>query len=543
MKSFVNLFANKSRIDKVNGLMKMEMKIEEHKIEMLKWEDFEKNARNRKIVLYGVGNGAEVYFHRYKDEKIFLPEFIVDNDIMIQGHNAYQTVAECSDLFFENIKIYDFSKLKEYSGNQIVVVISSFLHYNEIAAQLEAEGVYDYFSVYCMEINALEGERNIIQDIIYDKFLQFSLKKKINQNKVCLLTWMGDFSGHGIEIARQLKRCCLDVDIIWLVMNLNLCVPEGIRTVWRKNKRCFLHEILTSKILLFDDNVLPDIPKREGQIYIQMKHWSSITLKMFGYDEARYRNDTKMMEGLCPGNIMDYVIVGSKFDEHTCRSGFDYHGKFIHAGSPRSDILFRRNDDMLESLCKRYDLKKDVRYLLYAPTYRLVKGEYSEIAYRSDMDFSSVKECLEQRFGGEWGILLRLHPFVAKKSKNISKPEYVIDVSDHHDPEELVALADVLVTDYSSIMFEPAYVKKPVFLLATDRKKYLNIERGFLLNYDKLPFPIAESNKELVANILNFDIENYKKDLKSFMQFYGVHEDGHASERAAEYILHLLSTQ
>jgi CDP-glycerol glycerophosphotransferase (TagB/SpsB family) len=133
-----------------------------------------------------------------------------------------------------------------------------------------------------------------------------------------------------------------------------------------------------------------------------------------------------------------------------------------------------------------------------------------------------------------------LHPFVANLSKNIEKLSYVIDVSDYYDSEELVAASDILITDYSSIMFEPAFVKKPVFLLATDRERYLREERGFLIDYDTLPFPIAESNEDLAEAIRKFSMEKYIQEMDAFMEKYGVHEDGHAGERAAKFILDLL---
>jgi CDP-glycerol glycerophosphotransferase (TagB/SpsB family) len=89
-------------------------------------------------------------------------------------------------------------------------------------------------------------------------------------------------------------------------------------------------------------------------------------------------------------------------------------------------------------------------------------------------------------------------------------------------------------------MFEPAFVKKPVFLFATDRKEYIDKEYDLLIDYDTLPFPIAESNEELARNIENFNQAEYEKKLDAFMEKYGVHEDGHASERAAEFISGLI---
>ncbi len=92
-------------------------------------------------------------------------------------------------------------------------------------------------------------------------------------------------------------------------------------------------------------------------------------------------------------------------------------------------------------------------------------------------------------------------------------------------------------------MFELGYVNKPVFLYAPDRNSYINREYDLLLDYDSLPFPIAENNNQLLHNILSYDETKYKANLRSFLERYGVHEDGLASERAADFIISKMSRE
>jgi len=158
-----------------------------------------------------------------------------------------------------------------------------------------------------------------------------------------------------------------------------------------------------------------------------------------------------------------------------------------------------------------------------------------------DLDFEQLKCSLEARFGGEWKILLRLHPSIAMEASKLTLPEYVIDTSIYENSQELVAASEIMITDYSSIMFEPAFVNKPVFLYAPDRETYINEERELLLDYDELPFSIARSNEELVNEIKEFSVDMYEKNVKAFFAKYGVCEDGHASERAARFIMKLIN--
>lgn len=101
-----------------------------------------------------------------------------------------------------------------------------------------------------------------------------------------------------------------------------------------------------------------------------------------------------------------------------------------------------------------------------------------------------------------------MHPFVSDTFVDEDDTR-IINVSHYPDSQELVAVSDAMITDYSSIMFEPAFVRKPVFLFAPDRKEYINGERPLLIDYDTLPFPIAETNEQLAENIMNFDNEKY----------------------------------
>jgi CDP-glycerol glycerophosphotransferase (TagB/SpsB family) len=291
---------------------------------------------------------------------------------------------------------------------------------------------------------------------------------------------------------------------------------------------------------------VPDnIVKKQGQVYIQTKHWASVTLKKFYLDS---KTITDIPEDVAywkrDSQKIDYITTGSDFDTESSRRGFDFHKDVVQIGSPRSDAMFMK-EKYKKKVCCAFGLDMSTRILLYAPTYRYQKGKAVHLGEVRDvdLDYDAVRNMLESRFGGEWCIMLRLHPGNEKEIEKLKLPDYVIDASMYSDGQEIVSACDVLISDYSSIMFEPAFVKKPVFLFATDRKDYIDKEYDLLIDYDTLPFPIAESNEELVRNIVNFDRAKYEKKLDDFMDRYGVHEDGHASERAAEFISWLIDGQ
>ena len=502
------------------------------------WDDFDKELVDKTLVLFGIGDGADFYYYKYGETAS--ADIIIDNNSELHGIEAQKIISEAIDEKHKNIKIGDISCLEKLESEDIVFLVCSLKYYTEIAQQLLDLGYKHIFALLPMEANERKWngvENYCAREEVYKKE---ACKEKISENKIVVYS-MFDFAGHGKAIVNQLLLRDENFDIVWLVDSLNVSVPKGVRIVWKRNRRQCYMEMETAKVWICDTGIPDKYIKRSGQVYIQVKHWASITLKNFGFDLARARQDETMLK-FCEydSSLIDYIVVGSEFDEKTCRSGFEFSGEFLHAGSPRTDILFNASD-IREEVRDKYGLSNQAKILLYAPTFRCKNTrEYSPDLVRADLDFITTKAALEEKFGGTWYIFLRLHPVVAKQSKNIEKPPCVIDVSEYFDSEELIAATDVMITDYSSIMFEPAFVKKPVFLFTTDRDAYVDEERKLLIDYDTLPFPIAESNEELARVIEQFDEQKYVEEVTSFLDSYGVHEDGHASERVAEFISDLI---
>lgn len=493
------------------------------------WDNFQQAINNKYLFIYGMGVGVDYFYEKFQDE---VPvEGYIDNDIKKQGVLAGDLLSVNSAKFCGNQLVADISILQNYHQEQIVILITSIRYYEQIAAQLSEQGIINIFSLAKME----EGNSEFEKYKKADYFWQGS----VNPKKIVIYAMGNNYSGHGKYIAEQLLNKRTDLEIVWLATDMKIKVPQGIRLVYQPNRRRYLEEMGSAKIWIYDYMVPLNVDKKPEQIYIQIKHWSSITLKTFGYDFSRYKQDAKLNElGEHNEKMIDYIITGSEFDSRTCKSGFGNDCRTIELGSARSDAVFFESKNRAR-IFQFYHIDDNKRALIYAPTFRF--GKNLEYEFQTKLlDFEQVKRGLESRFGGEWIILLRLHPHVAGESKNIAKPPYVVDVSDYPDSQELVAASDIMITDYSSIMFEPSFVKKPVFLYAPDKEEYINVERKLLIDYDNLPFPIAVSNEKLMQCIQNFDPKQYEEKVTKFLDTYGVHEDGHASERAADFILDLI---
>lgn len=503
------------------------------------WESYEQALCGRKLFIFGIGNGFDYYITRYKEKEI---RGVIDNDLKVQGMRLNRILTrELSDKY-GHLCISDVSVLNEYDPDEIVVLVTSLKYYEQIFEQLDSYNIKWKFSLMCMEANRRKEGAEKADDII--KRREKEERDWGIHNKKIVFINQGSYCGHGKYITEQLLKLRTDLDIVWVVDDITIDVPDGIRLISSRNRSVYYYEMETAKMWVADYCVPTFLTKRQGQIFVMVKHWAGITLKSFALDILRFKNITSPeLVREQSGENMDYIIVGSEFDEKSCRRGFAFRGEVYYAGSPRSDILFHPQG-IREKICEQYHIDQDCQIMMYAPTFRYGPEFTSKWEARNiGLDYEKVKQTLEEHFGGKWCILLRLHPTVARESYGIKKQEYIINVSEHSDSQELVAASDILITDYSSIMFEPAFVKKPVFLFAIDKKEYINGERELLIDYDTLPFPIAESNEELVQKIQGFDRQRYEDNVTKFLDEYDVHEDGQASERAAGFISDLMNDE
>lgn len=508
------------------------------KIKNQTWEEFYEACSDKKLFVYGIGQAANYFFECEAHLKKVKIEGFLDKNHLKHGEKIGKMCTSISETEYKDYVVSNPEILRKYASKDVVVLITVTQSYEEVICFLESFGINNNFVMLIMEYNLGNMGTSINpHSDSENKYLDYCCSLEINPKKIVFRN-MGTYSGHGKYITEKLLELRQDLDIVWLVNYLNIDVPDGVRLVYMSNFKESIYEIETARIWIFDYLISLPIIKRPEQIYIQVKHWSSITLKSFGLLLDEHRGSFEKDDIINEGNQMDYLIAGSDFDIETCRKCFAFKGKALKFGSARSDILFS-SAKYIEKIKKAYDLK-DKKIALYAPTFRHIKKNGFTPASHVELDFLKIKNQLDLCFGGDWCILLRLHPLVVSESKLIKKAEFIVDVSDYPESQELVAACDIMITDYSSIMFEPAFVRKPVFLFAPDRKEYIDVERSLLIDYDTLPFPIAETNEELARYIIEFDNEKYVKTVDTFMDKYGVHEDGHASERSANFILDLL---
>ena len=312
-------------------------------------------------------------------------------------------------------------------------------------------------------------------------------------------------------------------------------VDKRIKCVRYKSLRYFL---LVNTAEFFITNARTDPyriywHKRKGQKYVMLWH-GGVALKRIEKDAESQLSYSYLKKAKIDSKVCDLMVSGCRFQTSLLKEKFWYDGEILERGIPRNDVFFdkARHPEMRERICRKYGISPDSRIVLYAPTFRRDK---SIEPYR--IDWSRVVPELRKIYGTEKvSVLLRLHPNLIGKAdaSSLVNDESVIDVTRYHDMQELLCVSDLLITDYSSSMFDITMLKKPCMLYATDIEKY---NRGYYFDFAELPFPLARNEEELIGNISTFDSAAYDESVESFFEKHiGLCEDGNASKAIADWL-------
>jgi CDP-glycerol glycerophosphotransferase len=349
----------------------------------------------------------------------------------------------------------------------------------------------------------------------------------IKNNKIFLFSYYGAQYGDNPKyISEYIKEHDHQstYDIVWAFTDLDSTKHiTDIRKVKMMSLRYF-YELCTSKIIITNFRTTDYFIKRRNQYYVQTWH-SSLRLKQIEKDAETALPPHYVEMAKRDSKKCDLLLSGCRYSTEIFKRAFWYEGEIFESGIPRNDVLLRDNQDKVKAIKHRYNLSVDTKVLLYAPTFR---KDHSLDVY--DLEYDSLIKAAKKKFGGDWVVLVKLHPHLLSKSDQMVQQINVIDVTASNDIQELLLIADVLISDYSSLMFDYSLTNRPCFLYVPDVKQYLEKERSFYFNLKELPFISAQSNADLVREIELFDELTYKQEVQAFLSTIGSYERGISSK-------------
>ena len=336
-------------------------------------------------------------------------------------------------------------------------------------------------------------------------------------------------------------------EIVWLTHEPAMHMfPKEVRVI----KDTIMNQVYwlsTAKVWIDNYRKPWGTVKRNGQIYIQTWH-ASMGFKAVGlYRENKFPEIARLISE-ADSMLIDYMLSNSEYCDRIYPKKLLYSGRTIRSGSPRCDCLIKKKNELHEKIRRQYGIPQDAKLVMYAPTFRggTQKNEKNVSVNTSALDFEKLKTTLTYKFGGKWFILLRLHPQLAAKCTKMhirNATDDMLDVSMHEDMSELLGSIDVLITDYSSCAFDALFAHIPVFLYAEDVQEYIENRGKFMWTRNQLPFPMAETNENLIYNIVEFDRDVYIEKANVFMKKYGVVENGDASRNVVDKIEEFLKKE
>lgn len=300
----------------------------------------------------------------------------------------------------------------------------------------------------------------------------------------------------------------------------------------------YFYYLATAKYIVDNSRKPTWFEKREGQIFLQT--WHGTPLKKLGMDieEVHMPGTTteKYKKNFTDeASRWDYLVSPNAYSSEIFRRAFLFENELLEYGYPRNDILNSPNkEEYAKEIKAKLRIPQDKKIVLYAPTWRddefYGKGQY-KFTLKLDL------QRLNRELGNDYFFILRTHYLIADQLDVEGVEDSVYNGSNYDDIAELYLISDILITDYSSVFFDYANLKRPILFYAYDLDKYKDTLRGFYLNHEtEWPGPILQTNDEVIKTLKNIDEEYapYNQRLAEFNERFCKWDDGNSAKNCAE---------
>ncbi|ROO88314.1 CDP-glycerol:poly(glycerophosphate) glycerophosphotransferase [Actinocorallia herbida] len=318
------------------------------------------------------------------------------------------------------------------------------------------------------------------------------------RDQLVFVSWKGkQCSDNPRAIADELRRRGDDREHIWVVRDTSLEAPPGA-TVVRQWSRDYYRALARSKYVVANDDMPSSYVKRDGQTYVQT--WHGTPLKKIGFDigQVRFASGNAYLEHLEKDvSKWDVMLSPNPFSTPILREAFRFTGEMLETGYPRNDLLHSPTAPLVAARVRaRLGIGEGKKVVLYAPTWRDDQF-YGGGRYRFDQRLDLLRA--RKEMGEDHVFLVRGHHLIADDLYDPSYGDFVINVSAYPDITDLYLISDVLITDYSSAMFDFAGTGRPMLFFTYDLETYRDTLRGFYFDFEeRAPGPLLMTSDEVL---------------------------------------------
>jgi len=396
------------------------------------------------------------------------------------------------------------------------------------------------------QINLLQNQINYANERL-EKLYHISKEianTDIIPNKIVFNNFNG--KGYGCNpkyIAEEIIRQKLPYELVWLVKDVDKVkeeFPKEIKLVeWTVENA--IREFSSAKVWISNQR-MPQLYenglfKKKDQYYIQTWH-GSLGIKKCE-QSVEDKNTWWCNWSKVDSKYIDCLTSNSKFLTNLYNKDFYYNGKICEYGNPRNDIFFLKTlqkENIRIKVCNKLSIPYNKKIVLYAPTFRNSDYNNKNFSIYEIDNMENILLALKNKFGTDWIYAIRLHPNISNiYFSNLQNSNEFINASLYTDMQELLIAADVLITDYSSCIYDFILTKKPAFIYARDLELYNN-STGLYYSLFETPFSISENSDQLINCINNFNQIEYSKKVDNFINKMGCIDKGTASKSVVSLI-------
>lgn len=351
------------------------------------------------------------------------------------------------------------------------------------------------------------------------------------------------FQGHGggdspRAIHEELLRREEKLEHVWLVRDGRAEVPETARAVPYDSPESW--ELLArARYYVVNDSVPRAFRRRPGQTVVQT--WHGTPLKQIGHDFIHdYYTSPAVLDALEHDSAQWSLLASpGSYATPVLKRALGYDGEVIESGSPRTDALVRPDAERIAEVRRRLGLPEGKKVVLYMPTWRENRLGWS-LSSGYKLDLRIDLDAARRELGEDHVLLIRGHHKVTEQVREGVRDGFVVDVSRLPDPTDLLLVADVLISDYSSVIFDFVHTDRPVLLFAYDLEHYRDTLRGFTFDLEeKAPGPLLRDSASLIEAVRAADVvgARYARARAEFRAEFCDLDDGQAARRIVDRML------
>ena len=367
--------------------------------------------------------------------------------------------------------------------------------------------------------------------IVQSFYVHMFLKKPLRKDVILFECFFGrSYGDNPRAMYEYIQRTYPDKYIcVWSMANAHgNKIPYKHKTVKRFGLR-YAYYIARSKFFIFNTKQPGWMRKREGQVFLETWHGTPLKKLAFDMEDNFSASPGYKKHIYSKTRSWDYLVAANSFSSEVFKRCFMFENKMLEYGYPRNDVLHGEDrDERAKEIRRKLGIPADKKTILYAPTWRddefYAAGKYK---FTLQLDLNLLRE----KLGDGYAVLLRTHYYIADMLDITGLDGFAYNLSKYPDIADIYLISDICITDYSSVFFDYAGLRRPMLFYTYDIDKYRDILRGFYFDMEAtVPGPLLYTSEEVADAILKIDevSARFKDRYDAFYERFCSWEDGNA---------------